>query len=216
MATDERSTSGTRPLPPLWSVAYLGRPGGQGGRRTMRWSLRERLAILAAAFVFATRSKDSCWGGGAPWCKPLPMPTCSSSSGVICGNANGSAAAVGRWLIRGGKLWGVKHATWLHAIAIRAHAPLIVFILVQAFRANPRIIWWQTIRWAGHHGGFWCTVSLLCICAFAHLCCPRPTKQPRKQWKYRRHHPMAIVPQSSFVNLCICVQAKEITALMED
>jgi hypothetical protein len=67
------------------------------------------------------------------------------SSRVIHGNANGSAAAIGRWLIRGGKLRGVEHATRINAIAIPAYAPLIVFVLVLAFRANPWTIRWQTI-----------------------------------------------------------------------
>ena len=37
--------------------------------------------------------------------------------------------------------------------------------------------------------------------------------KPPKKWIHKRHHPMGTVPQWSFVNLCICVRAKEITAL---
>jgi hypothetical protein len=40
-----------------------------------------------------------------------------------------------------------------------------------------------------------------------------PTKTPGKQQKYRKHHPMEIVPKGLFVNLCVCVQSNKITAL---
>ena len=56
----------------------------------------------------------------------------------------------------------------------------------------------------------------MCICAFVHLriiCGPFAKKNTRKEWKYRRHHPMGTVPLWSFVNLCLCVQANKITAL---
>jgi hypothetical protein len=36
-----------------------------------------------------------------------------------------------------------------------------------------------------------------------------PTKPPGKKRKYRRHHPMEIVPKGSFENLCICVRSNK-------
>ncbi len=139
--------------------------------------------------------------GGHLWCHPLPTPTRGGSSGLIHGNA--------------GKLTGVKQSARHHAIAIRAHALLVVFVLVRAFRANPRRYRCRIMWGVGHHGGLWCNVSLLCICASAHLrmcVVNKPTKPPGKKQKYRRHHPMKIVPQGSFENLCICVQSNKITA----
>ena len=41
---------------------------------------------------------------------------------------------------------------------------------------------------------------------------PFTNKTTRKQRKIQKHHPMGTVPQWSYVNLCTCVQAKEITA----
>ena len=41
-----------------------------------------------------------------------------------------------------------------------------------------------------------------------------PIKPPKKKQIHRRHHPMGTVPQLSFVNLCIRIWAKEITALV--
>ncbi len=63
VAIGEWSTSGTRSLPSVQTAANLGRPGGWGRWRTVQWPLWERLAILAAAFVFAACNRDSCWGG---------------------------------------------------------------------------------------------------------------------------------------------------------
>ena len=48
-------------------------------------------------------------------------------------------------------------------------------------------------------------------CAF--LCGPCANKTTKKQQIHRRHHPMGTVPQWPFVNLCIRIRAKEITAL---
>ena len=96
--------------------------------------------------------------GGVLQCRPLPTSTRGSSSGVIQINVNGTAA-IGGWLMRGGELRDVEHATWLyHVITTRAHAPLIVFILVQAFRGKPtdpmigRPSWWivSIFLWQGY------------------------------------------------------------------
>ena len=49
------------------------------------------------------------------------------------------------------------------------------------------------------------------ICASA-VCVP---KKPQKNTlAHKRHHPKTNVPQCSFVDLCICVFPKEITALI--
>ncbi len=67
------------------------------------------------------------------WLLPslLPTPMRSICHGVIPANVDGSVVAVVE-LQR-----GVKHATWLHIIAPRAHAPVIVLVLIRAFGANP-------------------------------------------------------------------------------
>jgi hypothetical protein len=86
----------------------------------------------------------------------MPSPSHAHVQGQQRGDLlqqDGSAVAIGRELIRDSKLRGVEHATWLHTIAIQARALLIVFVLVQAFRANPRTIRRRTIQWVGHHGG---------------------------------------------------------------
>ena len=61
------------------------------------------------------------------------------SSRMIHGNTNGRAATTGRRLSREGEFRGVKLATPPNCITVRAHATLLILILVQAFRAYPCI-----------------------------------------------------------------------------
>ena len=66
---------------------------------------------------------------------------------MIHGNTNGRAATTGGRLSREGEFRCVELATRPNCITVRAHATLIILILVRTFRAYPRIR-----RHLCHHG----------------------------------------------------------------
>ena len=133
---------------------------------------------------------------------------------MIHGNANGRAATTGGRLSREGEFRCVELATRPNCITVRAHATLIILILVRTFRAYPRISSTCCRRRPQYPQIIVrrpCAISMreakdlssnqlggnsyLCICAFAHLCGPFANKTTEKQQIHRRHHLMGTVPQ---------------------
>ncbi len=205
VAVGKQSMSGTGPLPPVRTAANEGRPGGRGGRRPVWWFWQERIIILAAAFVFAACSGDSCWwGGGIFDAGPFPRPCVVAAAGWFIATLIlvGRPSEDGWFEAANWEVWTCRPASHYCNLG-----PCTADSLSSCTsRANPRTKWWRIIWWVGHHGGLWCIVSLLCICASAYLrifVVHAPTKPPRKQQKYRKHRLMEIAPKCSFVNLCI-------------